>query len=68
MQNWEQDFVVVLGTLRSGFQFFGPFVSETAASDWAAMALEKDDYVIAPLHRDERVGECNTTMSQGDGI
>lgn len=64
---FEQEYIVVLGTIRRGFQFFGPFVSEQAAKDWAEIAVEAE-YVIAPLIKDERVAECNCAMSQGDGI
>jgi hypothetical protein len=63
----EQEYIVCLGTIRRGFQFFGPFVSEQAAKDWAAVAVEAS-YTISPLLKDERVAECNCAMSQGDGI
>ncbi|QDT48367.1 MULTISPECIES: hypothetical protein [Symmachiella] len=63
----EHEFIVCLGTIRRGFQFFGPFVSEQAAKDWADVAVEAS-YTISPLLKDERVAECNCAMSQGDGI
>ena len=63
----EQEYIVVLGTIRRGFQFFGPFVSEQAAQDWAEIAVEAE-YSINPLIKDARVAECNCAMSQGDGI
>lgn len=63
----EQEYIVVLGTIRRGFQFFGPFVSEQAAEDWAQVAIEAQ-YTISPLLKDERVDQCNCAMSQGDGI